>query len=133
MPVTVRNLSRTNVVLSTPDKGPSVEWKPAGDRDGDDIQQVPDAMMESNVNFLKAVGLGILQVETSDAALLAAIEQQAARYKRSQQASMSEFESVLDTAAQNGVVRITEEQLDAHIDAMSKSQPSDLSSIGDTQ
>jgi hypothetical protein len=133
MPVTVRNLSRTNVVLSTPDKGPSVEWKPAGDRDGDDIQQVPDSMMESNVHFLKAVGLGILQVETSDEALLAAIEQQAARYRRARAADENAFESVLDTAAAHGVVRITEEQLDAHIEAMSKSQPSDLSSIGDNQ
>lgn len=131
MPVTVRNLSRTNVVLSTPDKGPSVEWKPAGDRDGEDIQQVPESILESNVNFLKAVGLGILSVEDDDSALRETIQRQAARYKRSQNEQVSEFESVLDTASANGVVRITEDQLDAHIEALSKSQPSDLSTIGD--
>lgn len=131
MPVTVRNLSRTNVVLSTPDKGPSVEWKPAGDRDGEDIQQVPDSVIAENVGFLKSVGLGILAVESDDASFVEAIAKQAARYKRSQSADLTEVEQVLDHASGLGVIRITEDQLDRHIEALTKSQPSDLSTIGE--
>lgn len=132
MPLTVRNLSSTHVVLSHLAKDvPSVEWKPKGDRDGEDIQQVPDSITESSVSFLKAVGLGILQVETDNQALLSSIEQQAQRYRRSQDAAQTELQSVLDTSAASGVIRITEDQIDRHIDALTKAQPSDLSTIGE--
>lgn len=132
MPVTVRNNQNTIVVFSHPtDKSLAVEWKAKGDPLGEDIQQVPDSMVESTP-FLRAVGLGILSVDTDSQALADAIARQSARYRGQQQAEQSELDGILDTASQSGVIRITENQLDAHIERLSKSQPSDLSTIGET-
>lgn len=132
MPVTVRNLSRTNVVLSSPDKGTtSIDWLPAGDPSGEDVQLVPDSVIQSNTQFLKSVGLGILAIETDDEALKASIAKQAQRYQRNQESAKTEVEAVLDRTSASGVIVITEDQIDRHIEALSKSQSSDLSTIGE--
>lgn len=130
MPVTVRNLHHTVVVHSTPDKSLAVEWKPKGDPSGEDIQQVPDDFVQTTA-FLRAVGLGILQIETDDEAFKNAIAKQANRFQRAKAEEKTSLQAVLDTAAASGVIVITEEQIDAHIAALSKSQPSELSTLGE--
>ena len=74
MPVlTVRNLHSTKVVLSHPDKNIlSVEWQPAGDPNGEDVQQVGDVFAQ-NTYFLRSVGLGILEILPEDEAAEAII------------------------------------------------------------
>lgn len=128
MPVTVRNNSDTIVVLSTLDKTkPHVTWEPRSNP-VESIQQCPNDMVES-VQFYKAVALGILEVDDSDEALKQAIADQAARYKAGLKASSDATQALIDasTTQRNGTVVITEADLERHIAAVSKSQPSDLS------
>lgn len=129
MPLTVRNMEKTNVVFSARDKnGDSVEWKPFGDPDGGDVQQVPESLAQG-VNFMRAVGLGILRVEDGDEVLREAIEKQAARYKRDSSASRSRIDDLIIENASSNQIVISEDEINSHIEALSKSQPSDLSSL----
>ena len=128
MPVTIRNTRKdTSVIFSVRD-GDSVEWKPAGDPSAEDIQQVPDEFCKTT-HFLRAVGLGILVVESDDQALKDAIEIQSARYHATGKANADAIADMVDKGAMGRSIVISEADIDRHIAALSKSQRSDLSEI----
>lgn len=126
MPVTVRNASDTVVVLSTLDKTqPHITWMPKRD-EVESIQQCPDALVDT-VPFHKAVALGILVV-AEDGALKEAIERQAERYRSGLKNVSDATERLIAeaTTQRNGTVVISEEDIDRHINSLSKAQPSTL-------
>lgn len=61
MPVTVRNKQPGPTVFNEKSTDTMIEWAGAGDPKGNDVQQVPDALL-NNSAFSKCIRSGILEV-----------------------------------------------------------------------
>jgi hypothetical protein len=126
MPVTipVRNLSKTNVILSMPSsKGESIEWGYAGIPSGTDIQEVPEDLWAST-RMRSAKNRGILCEDTAEA-LQAALDR--LRQTLADRKNLKESEvAALVSTPNGGEIIISEDQMEAHIEAMSRNQPSEL-------
>lgn len=105
MPVLVRNMAEGPTVFSDPSKNVSIEWERAGHPDGEDLQQVPDSLID-DVNFMKVISRGILKVEEAPEALREAIEKQTAAFQRRSAASSQAATDVIDQAAHNDLVSV---------------------------
>ena len=126
MPVTITNLHNTKMVMSTRNKNvEAVEWAPAGDLDGDDVQQVSDEMAQSP-SLIKAIALGLMEIDGGDDTLAQAIEKQKARFQNTQRREALAIEGIVQSQSEAGVIRFTEDELNGHFDALSKQQKSTL-------
>lgn len=123
MPVAIRNLDGSTVSLSSRDRSTdALTWAPNGDAGGDDVQYVSDAFAKESVQLMKALGLGILGIVDDDEAS-AALQAQANRYRGTRKAVDDGVELLVVPSAQ-GDVKFSEDELNAHIDRISKGQPS---------
>lgn len=125
MPVAVRNLKTTVTTFNDPPTKASLEWQPMGDRNGLDIQVVPDAVLE-NPAFLRAVGLGIFEVVEDDAAIKESVAAQAKRYVTSQKVEVDALAALIDRSTDGRDIVISEEDMNQHISRMSKGQETNL-------
>lgn len=125
MPVAVRNLKTTVTTFNDPPTKASLEWQPMGDRNGLDIQVVPDAVLE-NPAFLRAVGLGIFEVVEDDAAIKESVAAQAKRYVTSQKIEVDALTALIDRSTDGRDIVISEEDMNQHISRMSKGQETNL-------
>ncbi len=85
--IVARNLMDGVTVLASDVKGShSVEWAALGDPSGDDIQFIPNEVLES-VAFRRAVSRGIVEVmeDESDPDVVSALTRQVAAFKRRQE------------------------------------------------
>jgi hypothetical protein len=105
MPLLVRNMAVGPTVFSDPSTNVAIEWERAGHPDGEDLQQVPDALSD-NVSFLKCVQRGILQIEDGPEALKEAIAKQTAAYERKSQQSAQATADAIDPEADNDLVSV---------------------------
>lgn len=121
MPVAVRNLKRTIAVFSHVSRQfDAIEWAPAGDPAGNDIQQLPEELA-TNPRFLRAVGIGIFEVlEGDDPALAESIMRQAQTYARGQAADEDATLAFLERTDTGREKVFTEADMAAHIDSLSK-------------
>jgi hypothetical protein len=107
MPVTgtvvARNLQDGVTVLSSDIKGThSVEWGAMGDPDGNDVQYIPEEVVNS-VPFKKALARGVIEllVEDSDEKVAEALSLQVASFKRRQAGAREDIHSTLERPANN--------------------------------
>lgn len=122
MPVAVRNLKRSHVVFSDIPSNTAIEWKPAGDLDGEDIQSVPQLVLE-HPRFLRAVGIGIFELLDSESPeLVASTRRLAERYRTNQRSEQDAITALLERSSTGREIVITEAQMDAHIASLSKGQ-----------
>lgn len=128
MPVAVRNNLQTITTFNDQAQKLSVSWGQKGDRDGQDVQWVPEAILE-HPKFLRAVALGILEVESDQTEIAAAVAAQAARY-RSERATEDKALSELLQHQQGSEIVVTEDQMEQFIKSREKSMPADLDAEG---
>jgi hypothetical protein len=100
MPVTVvaRNLQDSITVLASDIKGThSVEWAAAGDPSGDDIQYIPEEVLES-VAFKRALARGVVKLmeDASDPEVVEALDKQVAAFKRRQEGAREEAAKLIE-------------------------------------
>lgn len=94
MPVLVRNSENGPTVFTDSSTNTQVEWQGAGDPSGEDVQQVPDVLVE-NVAFLKAVQRGIFVIEeASDATRESLAKQTASWQRRTDEAKAASVEAI---------------------------------------
>ncbi len=103
MPVLVRNTEAGPTVFTDANTHTQVEWQGANDPSGEDIQQVPDSLIE-NVAFLRAVNRGILVVEEATPAVREALERQVSSWKARQKTAEEAGAAVIDEQADNDLV-----------------------------
>lgn len=119
----VRNLSKTNVILSGDTKGSSVEWGYAGIPDGSDIQEVPIHVWASS-HMRRAKARGILAEDTMES-MDQAFDQQRAHIAREQAERSQEVNAALRAGTGGADIVISEDALTEHMARVAKSQPSD--------
>lgn len=100
MPVTIvaRNRMDSITVLASDIKGThSVEWAAAGDPSGDDIQYIPEPVMES-VAFKKALARGVVELieDASDPEVVEALDKQVAAFKRRQAGAQEDVQATIE-------------------------------------
>lgn len=103
MPLLVRNLSDGPTVFSVLKDGVAIEWQGKDNPDGEDLQQVPDALVE-NVDFLKAVQRGVLVVEDAPDALKEMLAKQTDAFERRTSKAAQASRDAIDPAAHNDIV-----------------------------
>jgi hypothetical protein len=91
-PVLVRNMEKGCSVFTDANTKQAIEWQGHGDRAGEDFQYVPIETVQTPA-FLKAMARGIYAVVEADEQTKAALEAQAAHWRKRQDA--------IDTAARN--------------------------------
>lgn len=121
--VAVRNLSKTNVIISGETKGASIEWGYAGIPDGSDLQEVPRHLWNS-AHMRRAKAKGLL-AEDSMESMDAAFNQQRAHLAQQAAERQAEVNAALKAGANGAAIVITEDALTEHMDRVAKSQPSD--------
>lgn len=102
MPVLVRNKEGGPAVFSDITNNIAIEWQGAGDKNGEDLQQVPDALLE-NVNFLKALNRGVFVVEEASPETRALLDQQVASYRQRRASSEEAGENAIDRQSERTV------------------------------
>lgn len=123
MPVAIRNLDDSTVSLSSRDRSSdALTWKPRGDPGGDDVQLVSDEFAKTSVQLMKAMGLGILGTVDGDEAS-AQLARQAEMYRKNRTSVETGVEELV-RPGNSGAVIFTEDVLNAHIERISKGQPS---------
>lgn len=125
MPVAVRNLKATVTTFNDPSAKITIEWGPLSDRLGNDVQVVPDIVLE-HPSFLRAVGLGIFEVVEDDDAIKESVAKQAARYVTAQRTEQDALANLIDRSQQGRDVVISEADMNDHIKRMSKGQETNL-------
>lgn len=96
--VVARNLMDGVTVLASDVKGShSVEWAAKGDPNGDDIQFIPNEVLES-VAFRRAVSREIVEIieDESDPDVVDALHRQVAAFKRRQEGAKEDVELTID-------------------------------------
>lgn len=102
MPVLVRNTESGPAVFSDPAKNIAVEWQGSGDKNGEDVQHVPDEVLD-NVNFLKALQRGIFEVVEASPEVQERLDRQVSAYQQRRAASAQAGEDALDRQAERTV------------------------------
>jgi hypothetical protein len=110
MPVTTmaRNTMAGPTVLSSDPKGTHfVEWQGANDPNGEDIQPVPEEVVNC-VAFMKAVARGVLVIENPDdnPELAQAMERQNTAWKARQEGADRRAVESIDQQANNDIIAL---------------------------
>lgn len=95
MTMLVRNMEGGPTVFADIPNNISVEWQGAGDKAGNDVQFVPDALAE-NVNFIKALQRGILVVEDSSPEIEAKLAAQVEAFHLNREGQKAKAREVMD-------------------------------------
>lgn len=103
MPVLVRNTEAGPTVFTDAHTNTQVEWQGANDPSGEDVQQVPDALID-NVNFLRAVNRGILVVEEASPAVMEALQRQTTSWQARRREAKEASAATIDEQANNDLV-----------------------------
>jgi len=108
MPVAVRNLKTGPTVFSILEgdlKGTQIEWKGKGDPAGEDIQEIPDILLE-DIRFRRAMQRGILEQVTREEAAQAILQQgESARSQQEEWAATAA--GSIDQQANNDMVTLS--------------------------
>lgn len=104
MPVLVRNTEEGPSVFSDPAKNIAIEWQGKGDPSGEDVQHVPDEVID-NVNFLKALQRGIFVVEEATPDMQERLQKQVDAYQRRRSVSEEKGEAAIDRQAERTVAQ----------------------------
>jgi len=102
MPTLVRNTEKGPTVFSDISKNIAIEWQGAGDPNGEDVQHVPDEVIE-NVNFLKSLRRGIFVVEEASDAMKAHLAKQVDAYRSRRDSADEAGQEVLDRRSERTV------------------------------
>lgn len=102
MPVLVRNTEKGPSVFSDPTANIAIEWQGAGDKDGEDVQHVPDSLVD-NINFLKALQRGIFVVEAATDEMKARLDRQVTSYRERRNSTEQAGADALDRQAERTV------------------------------
>lgn len=104
-PTLTRNTLKQVVVLSSDPKGTEqIEWKPAGDPSGDDIQPVSDVILGLPA-FSKLLARGIIKVEEASAETQEALDRQTAAFM-GRLNSQTKAEDVMDRQTNNDLLSV---------------------------
>lgn len=113
MPVLVRNAQRGPTVFSDESTKQAFEWGGAGDPTGNDVQQVPESLLE-NVAFLRAINRGVLVVEQAPPHIQESLSQHAAplatqstAWQDKQAQAMQEARAAIAEEVQEDLVQVT--------------------------
>jgi hypothetical protein len=104
MPVMVRNNELGPTVL-TVGKEHAFEWKGKGDPNGEDVQHLPDTILE-DVNFVKALNKGVFTVEEANEGNLASIARQGESFRERMAAQQQAAMDSIDQEANNDLVQL---------------------------
>ena len=100
MPLLVRNNEDGPAVFTDFANNIAIEWQSKGDAAGEDIQQVPESMLE-NPAFTKALNRGIFEVVEGPAEIVERVKNQIAAY-RQRRGSADEVEEKTPIVDQRG-------------------------------
>lgn len=104
MPLLVRNLMSGPTVVALRDSDPLI-LESAGDVNGGDVQRCADSAAD-DVNFLKALDAGMIEIESAPETVRASLAKQAAAHAERRQQAAQVAEASLDRAAQNDMVMV---------------------------
>lgn len=104
MPTLVRNVETGPTVFSDIPKGINIEWAGSGDPGGGDVQHVPDDVVTTNVQFLKAIQNGILQVVEASEDVKEKLALQVQAYRASRDRSKAVTADALDYEDQKPIM-----------------------------
>lgn len=96
--IVARNLMDSVTVLASDVKGThSVEWAALGDPKGDDIQYIPEAVLES-VAFKRALARGVVELmpDESDPEVVEALSRQVDAFKRRQAGAQEDVKATIE-------------------------------------
>jgi hypothetical protein len=96
--IVARNLMDGVTVLASDVKGThSVEWAASGDPSGDDIQYIPEAVLES-VAFKRALARGVVELmdEESDPEVVEALSRQVDAFRRRQDGAKENIQATIE-------------------------------------
>lgn len=102
MPVLVRNSEKGPSVFSDPSANIAIEWQGAGDPNGEDVQHVPDSLID-NVNFLKALQRGIFVVEEASPEMQERLDKQVRAYQQRRNSTEQAGAEALDRQTERSV------------------------------
>ena len=102
MPLLVRNTENGPSVFSDISKNIAIEWAGSGDPNGEDVQHVPDDLID-NVNFLKAVNRGIFKIEEASPEMQKRLDQQVSAYQKRRAVAEQDGENAIDRQAERTV------------------------------
>lgn len=103
MPVLVRNTELGPTVFTDANTKTQVEWAGANDPSGEDIQQVPDLLVE-NVSFLKAIQRGVLVIEEATPEVREALARQTTSWQARRKTAEDASTAVIDEQANNDLI-----------------------------
>lgn len=104
MPVLVRNNEKGPSVFSDPTRDIAIEWQGSGDPNGEDVQHVPNELVE-NVSFLRALQRGIFTVVEADPDIQDRLDKQVKAYQQRRAASEQAGEASLDRQSERTVAQ----------------------------
>lgn len=96
--IVAHNLMDTVTVLASDVKGThSVEWAANGDPSGDDVQYIPEAVLES-VAFKRALARGVVELmeDESDPEVVRALSLQVDAFRRRQAGAREDVQATID-------------------------------------
>lgn len=96
--IVARNLMDGVTVLASDVKGThSVEWAAAGSPTGEDIQYIPEPVLES-VAFKRALARGVVELleDESDPEVVAALDKQVAAFRKRQMGAQEDVEATIE-------------------------------------
>lgn len=105
MPVLVRNTEPGPSVFTDPVTKIQVEWQGRGDPGGEDIQQVPDDLVQ-NVSFLKAINRGVFEVVEASDETKEALARQSSTWRERQDAAAQASAEAIDQQANNDILSV---------------------------
>lgn len=129
MPVAVRNLTKSQVIYSQPNKGDAIEWGYSGIPDGTDVQEVPEDIWES-ARMRRAVARGLVSEDTKEA-LDAAYAAQRAALASDERERNSKVLDALQAGDPGQSIVISSQDLDEHLKLVANRQES--SALEDAQ
>jgi hypothetical protein len=103
MPVLVRNTEGGPFVFTDAVTKTVLEWKGAGDPTGEDVQSVPDALIE-NPAFMRNIQRGIIVVEEADDNAKALLDKQTASWTQRQEREKALSRASIDQQQNNDMV-----------------------------
>lgn len=101
----VRNKHGNPTVFCDEVSGMKQKWGPAGDPLGDDLQQIPTAML-SNIDFVRALNRGVFEIVNADADTAALLEMQARSWQDRQAAAAAAVQASFDPNANNDLIQV---------------------------
>jgi hypothetical protein len=102
MPVLVRNTEEGPTVFSDPTNNIAIEWQGKGDPNGEDVQHVPDTLID-NTSFLKALQRGVFEVVEADDEMKERLARQVEAYQRRRATTQEKGEAALDRQTERSI------------------------------